>query len=33
MLMGHKDLSTTAIYTTPSQSDLAAAVDRIAWQD
>ena len=32
-LMGHKDLSTTAIYTTPSRADLAAAVEKLAWQD
>ena len=28
-----KDLSTTAIYTTPSQADLANAVEKIAWRD
>lgn len=33
MLLGHKDLSTTAIYTTPSQADLAVAVEKIAWGD
>ncbi len=33
MLMGHKDLGTTAIYTTPSRDDLAAAVEKIAWED
>jgi site-specific recombinase XerD len=32
-LMGHKDLSPTAIYTTPSRADLAAAVEKLAWQD
>jgi site-specific recombinase XerD len=32
-LMGHQDLSTTALYTTPSQADLAAAVKKLAWQD
>jgi hypothetical protein len=26
-------LNTTAIYTTPSQADLANAVERIAWTD
>ena len=33
MLMGHSNLNTTAIYTTPSQRDLANAVERVAWQD
>ncbi len=33
MLMGHQDLATTAIYTTPSREDLTAAVEKIAWQD
>ncbi len=33
MLMGHQDLATTAIYTTPSRADLTAAVEKIAWQD
>lgn len=32
-LMGHQDLATTAIYTTPSREDLTAAVEKIAWQD
>ena len=33
MLMGHQDLATTAIYTTPSRADLTAAVEKIAWQE
>ena len=33
MLMGHQDLATTAIYTTPSRADLAAAVEKIAWKE
>lgn len=33
ILMGHNDLSTTALYTTPSRADLASAVEKIAWQD
>jgi site-specific recombinase XerD len=33
MLMGHTDLKTTAMYTTPSLSDLADDVDLISWQD
>ena len=33
VLMGHQDLATTAIYTTPSRADLAAAVEKIAWQE
>ena len=33
MLMGHQDLATTAIYTTPSRADLVAAVEKIAWKE
>jgi site-specific recombinase XerD len=33
VLMGHQDLATTAIYTTPSRADLAAAVEKIACQE
>jgi len=32
-LPGHESLDTTAIYTTPSQADLAAAVEGVAWGD
>ena len=30
-LMGHSNLNTTKIYTRPSQADLSAAVERVAW--
>jgi len=33
MLLGHDNLNTTAIYTTPSATDLSQAVDKIAWAD
>lgn len=33
MLMGHANLTTTAIYTIPGQRDLQQAVDKIAWED
>lgn len=33
ILMGHGDVNTTKIYTTPSQADLQAAVDKISWLD
>lgn len=33
MLLGHSDLSTTAVYTTPGLTDLQAAVDKISWCD
>jgi len=29
MLMGHSSINTTRIYTTPSQADLAEAVERL----
>jgi site-specific recombinase XerD len=32
-ILGHADVNTTRIYTRPSQADLAAAVERIAWED
>lgn len=32
MLLGHKNLDTTRIYTTPSEADLQEAVERIAIQ-
>lgn len=33
LLMGHSNLSTTAVYTMPAQSDLQRAVDKISWED
>lgn len=33
LLMGHANLSTTAIYTMPGQSDLQRDVDKISWED
>lgn len=33
MLLGHSDLSTTAVYTTPGLADLQQAVDKISWGD
>ncbi len=32
-MLGHKNLNTTRIYTTPSQADLQEAAERIAWED
>lgn len=33
MLLGHANLTTTAVYTMPSQNDLQKAVDKISWED
>jgi len=33
MLLGHDSLDTTAMYTTPSQADLATAVEEVAWTE
>ncbi len=32
-MLGHKNLNTTRIYTTPSQADLQEAAEKIAWED
>jgi site-specific recombinase XerD len=32
-LLGHQRLETTAIYTTPSERDLARAVERLSLED
>ena len=33
VILGHESLDTTAIYTQPSQADLAQEVEKIAWED
>lgn len=32
-LLGHERLETTRIYTQPSEADLQAATEKVAWQD
>ena len=32
-ILGHESLDTTAIYTQPSQADLAREVEKIAWEE
>jgi integrase/recombinase XerC len=32
-LLGHESLETTRVYVTPSQADLQAATEKVAWQD
>jgi integrase/recombinase XerC len=32
-LLGHESLETTRVYITPSQADLQAATEKVAWQD
>jgi site-specific recombinase XerD len=33
MLLGHSNLTTTAVYTLPGEGDLQRAVDKISWED
>jgi integrase/recombinase XerC len=32
-LLGHESLETTRVYITPSQADLQAATEKVAWRD
>jgi hypothetical protein len=32
-LLGHESLDTTRIYTQPSEADLQAATEKVAWQE
>jgi site-specific recombinase XerD len=32
-LLGHESITTTALYTTPTQHDLAKAVERLSWEE
>jgi len=32
-ILGHESLDTTALYTQPSQADLAHEMDKIAWEE